>query len=88
MRTFPPMTCGMTIIYLKNVSNWVAFKVRSIALWIGVAISGHEKEVAHLLRIEKKNCTAKQASQRNLAIRKQRELRRLEFGVTYGKGST
>lgn len=59
-------------IYSENVSTWVASKMKSIAFCIGVAISGHEKEVAQLLsRIEKKNCVPKQASLRTApAIRK------------------
>jgi len=63
-----------------------ASKMKSIASCIGVNLSGYEKEVAQLVsRIEKKNGVVKPVPHRTpLAARKQRELRRLEFGVNYG----
>lgn len=48
-----------------NVSKWVASKLKSIATTIGVALSGYESEVIHLLsRIEKKGVVPKQSVQR------------------------
>jgi len=75
------------------VSKWVASKLKSIAATIGVAISGYESEVTQLLsRIEKNNVgcgVPKQSVQRTPpVVRRQRELRRLEFGVTYDRPTT
>ena len=54
-----------------------------------VAFSGYESEVTHLLsRIEKNTSVPKQTGQRTpSAIRRQRELRKLEFGVNYDRAS-
>ena len=67
----------------------MASKLKSIAAAIGVAFSGYESEVTHLLsRIEKNSVVPKQSVQRTpSAIRRQRELRRLEFGVNYDRVS-
>jgi len=66
-----------------NVSKWVASKLKSIVACIGVAFSGYEHEVIHLLsRIESSNVTPKPTVQR------QRELWRLEFGVDYDRSCT
>ena len=70
----------------------MAFKVKSIATTIGVAISGYESEVTQLLsRIEKNSIgcgVPKQSVQRTPpAVRRQRELRRLEFGVNYDRAN-
>lgn len=75
-----------SIIYLEKVSKWVTSKMKSIASCIGVDLSGYEKEVAQLLSdIEKKNVVAKPVPHRTPpAVRRQRELRRLKFGVNYG----
>ena len=64
------------------VSKWVASKLKSIAATIGVAFSGYESEVIHLLSRIKKNTTGcrvlKQSVQRSPpAISRQRELKRL-----------
>jgi len=71
------------------VSKWVASKLKSIAATIGVAFSGYESEVTHLLsRIEKNSAVPKQSVQRTpSSIRRQRELRRLECGVNYDRAS-
>jgi len=71
------------------VSKWVASKLKSIAATIGVAFSGYESEVIHLLsRIEKISIVPKQSVQRTpSAIRRQRELRRFKFGVNYDRAS-
>ena len=66
------------------VSKWVASKLKGIAATIVVAISGYKSEVTHSLsRIEKNSvgCVVpKQSVQRTPpAVRRQRELRRLEF---------
>ena len=73
-----------------KVSKWVASKLRSIAACIGVAFSGYEHEVIHLLaRIENSNVTPKPAVQRTPpSSRRQRELKRLEFGANYDTPST
>ena len=72
-----------------NVSKWVASKLKSIVATIGVAFSGYESEVTHLLsRFEKNSIVPKQSVQRTpSAIRRQTELRRLEFGVNYDRVS-
>ena len=71
------------------MSKWVASKLKSITATIGVAFSGYESEVIHLLsRIEKNTAAPKQSVQMTpSAIRRQRELRRLEFGVNYDRVS-
>jgi len=74
----------------RMVSKWVASKLKSIAATIGVAFSGYESEVIHLLsRIEKNSSGCgmpKQSVHRSPpAIRRQRELKRLEFGVNYDR---
>jgi len=71
------------------VSKWVASKLKSIAATIDVAFSGYESKVTHSLsRIEKTNVVPKQSMQRTpSAIRRQRELRRLKFGVNYDRAS-
>jgi len=73
-----------------NVSNWVASKLKSIAACIGVAFSGYEHGVIHLLsRIEISNVTPKPSVQTTLPYTKrQRELRRHEFGVNYNSPCT
>ena len=70
-----------SIIKSNNVS-------RSISSCISVAI--HENEIAYLLsRIEKKNGVAKQYSLKiPLAVLRQRELEKLEFGINYNKSSS
>ena len=67
----------------------MASKLKSIAATIGVAFSGYASEVIHLLsKIEKNSVVPKQSVQRTpSAIRRQRELRRLEFGVNYDRVS-
>jgi len=74
------------------VSKWVASKFKSIAVTIGVTFSGYETEVTQLLsRIEKNSVGSgvpKQGVQRTpAAVRRQRELRRLEFGVNYDRAT-
>ena len=66
------------------MGGFQAQKLKSIATTIGVAFSGYESEVTHLLsRIEKNNVVPKQSVQRTpSAIR-----RRLEFGVNYDRAS-
>jgi len=73
-----------------KVSKWVASKLKSIAACIGVSFSGYEHKVIHLLsRIENSNVTPKPAVQRTPpSSRRQRELRRLEFGVNYDRPCT
>jgi len=73
-----------------KVSKWVASKLKSIADCIGVALSSYEHEVIHLLsRIESSNVTPKPPMQRTPpSSRRQRELRRLEFGVNYDRSCT
>jgi len=62
----------------------VASKLKSIAPTIGVAFSSYESEVIHpLSRIEKNSALPKQRTPS--AIRRHRELRRLEFGVNYDR---
>ena len=72
-----------------NVSKWVASKPKNITATIGVAFSGYESEVTQLCsRIEKNSVVRKQSVQRTLsAISRQRELRKLEFGVNYDRAS-
>lgn len=72
-----------------KVSKWVDSKIQGIASCIGVAVSGYETEVIQLLsRIERNNRVSKQSAVRTpLTTRKQRELRRLEFGVNYDRDS-
>jgi len=72
-----------------NVSKWVASKFKSISATIDVAFSGYKSEATHLLsRIKKNSVVPKQSVQRTpSAIRRQRELRRLEFGVNYDPAS-
>jgi len=70
------------------VSKWVASKLKSIAATVGVAFSGYENEVIQLLsKIEKSSFgggVVKQSTYRPPpANRRQRELKRLEFGVNY-----
>jgi len=69
----------------ENVSKWVASKLRSAAACIGVNFSCYENEVMNLLsRIEKNSVIPKTNVQRTpLAIRRRRELRRLESDVNY-----
>ena len=71
----------------EKVSKWVASKLKGIASCIGVAVSGYETKVIQLLsRIERNNSLPKQNVVRTpLATRRQRELRRLEFGVNYDR---
>jgi len=74
------------------VSKWVASKLKSIAATIGVAFSGYESEVTQLLsRIERSSVgcgVPKQSVQRTPpAVKRQRELRRLEFGVNYDRAT-
>lgn len=73
-----------------NVSKWVASKLKSIAACIGVAFSGYEHEVIHLLsRIENSSVIPKPTVQRTPpSTRRQRELKRLEFGVNYERPCT
>ena len=79
-----------TNVNSDKVSKWVASKLKSIAACIGVAFSGYEHEVIHLLsRIESRNVTPKPAVQRTPpSSRRQRELRRLQFGVNYDRSCT
>jgi len=74
----------------ENVSKWMASKLKSIAACIGVAFSGYEHEMIHLLsRIANSNVTPKPSAQRTPpSTRRQRELRRLEFGVNYDRSCT
>ena len=72
------------------MSKWVASKLKSIAATVGVAFSGYENEVIQLLsRIEKSGFgggVLKQSMHRSPpANRRQRELKRLEFGVNYDR---
>ena len=72
------------------LSKWVASKLKGIAATIRVPISGYEYEVTQLLsRIEKNSAghgVPKQSVQRTPpAVRRQRELRRFEFGVKYDR---
>ena len=72
------------------MSKWVASKLKSIAATVGVAFSGYENEVIQLLsRIEKSSFGGgglKQSMHRSTpANRRQRELKRLEFGVNYDR---
>jgi len=74
------------------VSKWVASKLKSIAATIRVAISGYESEVTQLLSRMEKNSVGcgmpKQSVQRTpTAVRRQRELRRLDFGVNYDQAT-
>jgi len=76
----------------RMVSKWVASKLKSIAATIGMAISGYESEATQLLsRIEKNSVRGgvrKPSVQRTPpAVRRQRELRRLEFGVNYDRAT-
>ena len=69
-----------------------SFQAQSIAATIGVAFAGYESEVTQLLaRIEKNSfgCgVPKQSVHRTpSAVRRQRELRRLEFGVNYDRAT-
>ena len=78
------------IVDSEMASKWVASKLRSIAATIGVEISGYESAVTQLLsRIEKNSggCgVSKQSVHRTPpAVRRQRELKRLEFGVNYDR---
>jgi len=68
----------------------MASKLKSIAATNAVAFSSSENEVIQLLsRIEKYSFLPKQSMHRTSpAIRRQRELRRLEFGVNYDPAST
>jgi len=77
-------------VHSENVSKWVASKLRSIADTIGVAFSGYESEVTQLLsRIEKNSVVPKQRVKRqSSASRRQREVRRIEFGVNYDRISS
>ena len=64
----------------------MASKLESIVANMGVAFSGYESEVIHLFyRIEKNSVgygVPKQSVHKTrMAIRRQRKLRRLEFGV-------
>jgi len=81
-----------TNVNSDKVSKWVASKLKSIATYIGVAFSGYEHEVIHLLsRIESNNVTPKPAVQRtppSSRRQRERELRRLEFGVNYDRSCT
>uniref|UniRef100_A0A7C8ZC57 Uncharacterized protein n=1 Tax=Opuntia streptacantha TaxID=393608 RepID=A0A7C8ZC57_OPUST len=72
------------------VSKWVASKLKSIAVCIGVAFSGYEMETIQLLsRIEKSSVPVKTTMQRSPpSSRRLRELRRLEFGVNYNRSSS
>jgi len=65
----------------------VASKLKSIAACIGVNFSSYENEVINLLsRIEKNNIITKPSVQTTPpVIRRQRGLRRLEFGVNYDR---
>ena len=67
----------------------MASKLKSIAATIGVAFSGYENEVIHLLsKIEKNSVVLEQSVQRTpSAVRRQRELRRLEIGENYDRAS-
>jgi len=73
-----------------KVSKWVASKLKSIAARIGVAFSVYDHEVIHLLsRIESSNVTPKPAVPRTPpSSRRQRILRKLEFGVNYDRQCT
>jgi len=73
----------------EKVSKWVASKLKGIASCIGVAVLGYETEVIQLLsRIERNNRLPKQNVVRMPpATRRQRELRRLEFGVNYDRAN-
>ena len=73
----------------KKVSKWVASKLKGIASYIGVAFSGYETEVIHILsRIEKNNTLLKQNVFRTPPVtRRQRELRRLELRVNYDRAN-
>jgi len=72
-----------------NVSKWMVSKLKSIATIIGVAFSGYKSEIIHLLsKIEKISEVPKQSVQKTTsAIKRQRELKRLEFGVNYDRVS-
>jgi len=77
-------------VNFDNVSKWVASKLKSIVACIGVAFSGYQHEMIHLLsRIENSNVTPKSSVQRTPpSTRRQRELRRLEFGANYDRPCT
>ena len=62
-------------------------KFKGVAACLGVAFSGHENEVINLLfRIKKNAVTLKLSFLRKPpAVRRQRELERLEFCVNYDR---
>ena len=73
----------------EKVSKWVASKLKGIASCIGVAVLGYETEVIQLLsRIERNSRLPEQNVVRMPpATRRQRELRRLKFGVKYDRAN-
>ena len=73
-----------------KVSKWVAAKLKGVAACLGVAFDGYEDEVANLLaRIERNSVSPKPSVPRTpSAVRRQRELKRLEFGVNYEKAGS
>jgi len=74
----------------EKVSKWVVAKLRGVAACLGVAFSGYENEVINLLsRIEKNGVLSKTSVLRTPpAVTRQRELKRLEFGVNYERASS
>ena len=74
----------------RKVSKRVAAKLKGVAACLGVALSGYEDEVANLLaRIERNSAISKPSVLRTPpAVRRRRELKRLEFGVNYEKAGS
>ena len=74
----------------RKVSKWVAAKLKGVAACLGVAFSGYEDEVANLLaRIERTSVISKPSVLRTpSAVRRRRELKRLECGVNYEKAGS
>ena len=74
----------------KLISEWVASKLKSIAGCIGMAFPGYEMETIQLLsRIKKSLVLDKTTVQRSPpSSRRLRELRKLEFCVSYDRSIT
>jgi len=68
----------------------VAAKLKGVTACLGAAYSGYENEVINLLsRIEKNVVAPKPSVLRTPpAVRRQRELKRLKFGINYDRASS